>query len=225
MVGKLTGGKVTELLQKVILDNNLENIYGYVIKFGSENFSSHKFADLDLSFSPKSKETIVKDYLSHMTVLEELKNILIKDYSSDLVPFPKECYKYEVAVLSDRKSSEVFLHNIYCLDFEDVFKSTPLTSRVFESDNFGILTGDIKNDVKLDSLLKHYFFMAVSQDITLSNYSKENLSQKVILLDNFMNKHLFGVKQEPLKIMSFEESKFVFENVLYKIADYFNLEY
>ncbi|MCF7865957.1 hypothetical protein K9L67_02100 [Candidatus Woesearchaeota archaeon] len=200
--------------------------YGAVFKFGSLDYKRDIIADVDVYFSPNKKVHPVDFYKEHHRFMSELKQNLVNDYGSDLIPFPTVVYKPEVVTLSNRVLDDVLFHNLVFMNVSDIFnKSKVITNKVLQSEQINILNGDI-NDVSnftnLDFLFNFYQFVA--KDTTLSNYDKELNSLKVIDQVNYVKKNLANEKSISIQMLSNEDAtKLMFEG-LDIIKDYYSFD-
>ena len=223
-MGKILSGEQFLEIYREIFDKEADKSkYGLVAAFGNFDFRKNILSDVDIYFSPQKNIHPSDFYKEHHRFNSVAKEIILKDYNSDIITFPTIDYRPEVVTISKRSIDEVLLHNLVFMNKQDVFdKSKKITNDVFNEENMIVFNGDPNQFSKFTNPeFLFYFYSFVAKDTLLSNYPINVNSLKVIDQVNYVKKNLAGVKPDNLRNMSkIDAEKLMYEG-LDIIKEYF----
>ena len=154
-----------------------------------------------------------------------MKKLIETDYNSRLITFPSAKYKVEVATLSNRKQSDVFLHNLCFINLGDMFGAKSITERVIKQPQLKVMQGE-RNDMAniTNEEFIHYFYQFIGQDTSLANYSDNLNSEKIIEQVNYNRKNLIGEKPIKHKILNIKDANKLMYEYLDIIKECYSLD-
>lgn len=178
------GQEFVKNVGKFLTDHLSRDAYGFVGVFGTRELGH----DIDLLFYPSGDRPIGEYLIAHMNFLKDIKEQL-KYQGSDLIPFPMLELQDEVEYLSQRKLSEVFLHNLIFTDMRHVNERVPFLKELidYKCETVHGTKESFENSYSTDK--DFYYFTLVNSLVHLSNYPDELLSKKNKHLCSYVNKY------------------------------------
>lgn len=219
-----SGEEFIEIYQNFLQKNPLQNV-GFGFSFGSIDFLKGKYSDVDIYANAKKGVHPVDFYKEYHIFLGELKKLIETNYDSTIVAFPSVKYKVEAATLSNRKQTDIFLHNLCFINLADMFGAKSITNKVMAQPNLELLQGDRSDMANItNEEFIHYFYQFLNKDTSLANYSNKINSAKIIEQINYNKKNLFGEKPMKHKILNNEDANKLMYEGLDMIKEYFPLD-